>query len=197
MRPRVKKHPAIALIEFASIAAGTRATDALTKKAPVHLIRVGSLQPGKFAVLFAGDVASVEESYIIGLQVGAETVVDRVLLPDVAVSVYDALEGHVGSWQGETVGIIESSTLAATIAAADAGTKGANVEIVQIRLGDGLGGKGLAHFGGLLADVEAAIQIGQDVARREGRTICTAIIPRVDGDVRAALSRSTRFGESN
>ncbi len=126
----MKKYPAIGLIEYAGIAAGTRATDALTKKAPVQLIRVGSLQPGKFAVLFAGDVASVEESYITGLQVGAETVVDRVLLPDVAEGVYSALEGRVGSWQGETVGIIETSTLAATIAAADAGVKGANVEMV-------------------------------------------------------------------
>ncbi len=193
----MKKYPAIGLIEYAGIAVGTRATDALTKKAPVQLIRVGSLQPGKFAVLFAGDVASVEESYITGLQVGAETVVDRVLLPDVAEGVYSALEGRVGSWQGETVGIIETSTLAATIAAADAGVKGANVELVQIRLGDGLGGKGLAYFGGLLADIEAAIQIGLDAARREGRTICTAIIPRVDGDVRTALRRSTRFAESD
>ena len=193
----MKKYPAIGLIEYAGIAAGTRATDALTKKAPVQLIRVGSLQPGKFAVLFAGDVASVEESYITGLQVGAETVVDRVLLPDVAEDVYSALEGRVGSWQGETVGIIETSTLAATIAAADAGVKGANVEMVQIRLGDGLGGKGLAYFGGLLADIEAAIQIGLDAARREGRTICTAIIPRVDADVRTALRRSTRFAESD
>ncbi len=193
----MKKHPAIGLIEYAGIAAGTRATDALTKKAPVQLIRVGSLQPGKFAVLFAGDVASVEESYITGLQVGAETVVDRVLLPDVAEGVYSALEGRVGSWQGETVGIIETSTLAATVAAADAGVKGANVEMVQIRLGDGLGGKGLAYFGGLLADIEAAIQIGLDASRREGRTICTAVIPRVDGDVRTALRRSTRFAESD
>lgn len=193
----MKEHPAIALIEFASIATGTRATDALTKKAPVHLIRVGSLQPGKFAVLFSGDVASVEDSYITGLQVGADTVVDRVLLPDVAASVYQALLGRVNKWDGETVGVIETSTLAATIAAADAGVKGANVEMIEIRLGDGLGGKGLAHFGGLLADIEAAIQIGLGAARRDDRTICTAVIPRFDDDVRKALARSTRFGEAD
>ena len=57
------------LIEFSSIAAGTRAVDALVKKAPISLERVGTLQPGKMAVLFSGDVASVEASHDEALRV--------------------------------------------------------------------------------------------------------------------------------
>ncbi|MFQ5423680.1 MAG: BMC domain-containing protein [Phycisphaerae bacterium] len=191
----MKQHPALALIEFSSIAAGTRATDALTKKAPVTLIRVGSLQPGKFAVLFAGDVASVDESFVAGLQAGAEFVVDRVLLPNVDEGVYNALVTGVSPWSGDTIGIIETSTLAATIQAADAAVKGASVNVVEIRLGDGLGGKGVAHFCGVQADVEAAIEIGYAAAAADGRSVCTVVIPRIDDGVRAGLAASTCFRE--
>jgi microcompartment protein CcmL/EutN len=187
--------PALALIEFASIAAGTRASDALAKKATVSILRAGSLQPGKYAILFAGQVAEVEESYLEANRIGAESVVDRVLLPDVDRGVHDAILGRQGDWAHDTIGIIETPTLAAVIEAADAAVKGASVEIVQIRLGDGLGGKGLAHFAGIQADVEAAIEIGTRRIAYRNQTVCTSVIPRFDADVQAILSRSTRFGE--
>ncbi len=38
--------------------------------------------------------------------------------------------------------------MAATIQAADAGVKGASVELLELRLGDGLGGKGYLLFDG-------------------------------------------------
>ena len=193
----MKPLPAIALIEYSSIAAGTKATDALTKRAPIRLLRSGSLQPGKYAVLFGGEVAAVEESFVTGLQIGGETLLDRVFLPDVHERVHAALLGSAVSWDGDTLGVIETSTMAATVQAADAGVKGANVTLLEIRLGDGLGGKGLAHFAGLQADVEAAIQIGSDAARADGRSICTAIIPRIDADVRSILGKSTRFAEDD
>jgi microcompartment protein CcmL/EutN len=186
---------ALALVELASIAAGTRATDALVKKAPVRLERVGTLQPGIFAVMFSGDVASVEESFAEALRVGAGAVCDKVLLPHVDPSVFRAVIGHVGSWQGDTLGIVETSGMAAVIEAADAAVKGANVSVVRIRLGDELGGKGLAHFVGEQHDVEAAIDIGATRAARAGRTMQSSITPRIDAALLAVLSRSTRFWE--
>ena len=187
--------PALALIEYSSIAVGTRALDALLKRAHVDLLRAGSVQPGKFAILFAGDVGSVEESYGEACRIGAEALTDRVYLPDVHETVLGAVTGRRGQWANDTLGIIETETMAAVIDAADAAVKGASVELVEIRLGDGLGGKGLAHFVGLQADIEAAIQTG--LARLSGRSIkiCTAIIPRADDGVLTTQSESTRFGE--
>lgn len=191
----MSNHPAIALIEYASIAIGTRASDAIVKKATIELIRAGTLQPGKYAVLFAGEVAAVEESWIEGLRCGADAVIDRVLLPDVARSVYDAILDKVGDWSADTVGIIETPTMSAVIEAADAAVKGANVAMVRLRLGDGLHGKGLAHFAGLQADVEAAIEIGAGRVAYKNMHVCTAIIPRVDADLRGMLKKSTFFAE--
>lgn len=108
-------HPAIALIEYASIAIGTRATDSLVKKSPVTLIRAGTIQPGKYAVLFSGEVAAVEESYVEGLRVGTESVIDRVMLPDVHGEVRGAILGTQGKWDADTIGVIETQTMAAVI----------------------------------------------------------------------------------
>ena len=189
------QQPAMALIEFSSIAVGTRASDAVAKKAPVSILRAGSLQPGKYAILFSGDVAAVEESYVEGSRVGEAAILDRVLLCDVHPRVYDAILGRRGDWQDDAIGIIETAGLAAVIQSADAAVKGADVEIVRIRLGDGLGGKGLAHFSGLLADVEAAIEIGIAAIADRPQAPQTTVIPRFDKDVRDNLTKSTRFAE--
>lgn len=187
--------PAIALIEFGSIAVGARASDAIAKKAPVTIIRAGTLHPGKYAILFSGQVAAVDESYVEGLRIGADCIVDRVLLPDVAPSVYEAVLGRRGDWEKDTLGILETLTLAAVVEAADAAVKGAQVEVVQIRLGDGLDGKGLAHFAGEQADVEAAIEIGSKRIAHRNQPMWTTVIPRVDADLRSHFAKTTFFQE--
>jgi len=191
----VADQPAIALIEFASIAVGTRATDALLKKATITLVRAGTVQPGKYAVLFSGEVGPVEESFMEACRVGAQCVVDRVLLPDAHRQVYDAILGKQADWMQDTLGVIETPTMAAVVEAADAAVKGAVVDVVQIRLGDGLGGKGLAHFAGVQADVEAAVEIGSGRIAYRKQDICTTIIPRADVELLASRAKSTRFGE--
>lgn len=183
------------MIEFSSIAVGTRALDALLKKAPVTLIRAGSVQPGKFAVLFAGEVAAVDESYVEACRVGGSVLIDRVLLPDVHDSVREAVLGERGDWMHDTLGIMETATMAAVIEAADAAVKGADVSVIEIRLGDGLGGKGLAHFAGMLADIEAAIEVGTSRIAHRNQTVCTTIIPRADETMLSTRATSTRFGE--
>ena len=188
--------PAIALIEYSSIAAGTRAADIIVKKAPVNVLRSGTVQPGKYAILFEGEVAAVEESLLAGCHAATDVVLDRILLPDVHVSVRAAvIKAPQSDWDFETVGVIETTTMAATLEAADAAVKGASVTIAQIRLGDGLGGKGLVYFGGLQADVEAALAIGCGRIEYRQQPICRTLIPRIDDAVRNQLAASTRFGE--
>src|SRR5690606_12968888 len=136
---------ALSLIEFSSIALGTRAVDALIKKAPVRVERVGTLQPGKMAVLFTGDVASVEASCGEALRIGGPARHDHVLLPFVDPSVYRAAIANGSSpksWEGDTLGVLESRTMAGTLHASDIAVKGASVRILEMRLGDELGGGG-------------------------------------------------------
>ena len=46
---------------------------------------------------------------------------------------------------GEALGVVETRTVAAVIGVADAGIKAAEVKILQIRMADGLGGKGYVY----------------------------------------------------
>lgn len=187
-------HPALAIVEFSSIAVGTRAADALMKKSPVVLRRAGSFQPGRFAALFTGGVAEVDEAFVEALRVGAEALVDRLLLADIDETVLAATLGKNSNWNdGDCLAVIESSTLAGVIEASDAAVKGAAVRIIQMRLGDGLGGKGVAHLIGEQHDIEAAVEIGSARAARPDRVIQTSVIPRFDGDVRKLLSGDTHF----
>jgi len=185
--------PAIALIELNSIATGTRAADAMVKKAPVEIVRVGTIQRGKFLVLIGGSVGAVDESYREGLRVGGETVVDKVFLPEVHPTVRDAVLGKRQVEPYDALGVIETANVAAVVEAADAAVKGAVVTVMEIRLGDGLGGKGLAHFTGKVHDVEAAVEIG--VARIRDRQIWIReiVIPSLHEDMARKIGDSTRF----
>jgi len=186
-------YPAIALIEFNSIATGTTAADAMVKKAPIEIVRVGTIQRGKFLVLIGGSVAAVTESFREGLGVGEDTVVDKVLLPEVHPTVRDAVLGKRQLGEYDALGLIETANVAAVIEAADAAVKGALVKVMEIRLGDGLGGKGIAYFTGKVHDVQAAIEIG--VARIRDRQIWIreTVIPSLHEDMVGKVGDSTRF----
>ena len=62
--------PALALLEFDSIALGIKAGDAMVKRAPVATIQSGTVQPGNYLVMVTGDVAPVEEAVAAGQEAG-------------------------------------------------------------------------------------------------------------------------------
>lgn len=151
---------ALALLEFDSIAIGIVAGDAMVKKAPVSLIQAGTVQPGRYLVMVSGGVAEVEEAVAAGKEAGMDCLRDCVFLSNVHEGVLVGLKGGRVVPGREALGIIETKTVASAIHAADASLKGAEVTLVQLRLADGLGGKGLALFTGRVSDVEAAVEIG-------------------------------------
>ena len=104
-----------------------------------------------------------------------------------------ALRGGRNQIIGEALGVVETSTVAAAIQAADAGVKGAEVGLWQLRLADGLGGKGLVLFTGLVADVEAAVEIG--CGRVASQLIRSVIIPQLHEEMQTNLGGTGRFGQ--
>jgi len=185
--------PALALVEFGSIAAGIQAADAMVKRAPINVIKTGTVQPGKYLVLIGGMVADVEESLAAGREVGATAVVDYILLPQVHPEVVKAVGGGRVPEVIDSLGVIETTTVAASIHAADAGIKGAEVRLVEVRLADGLGGKGIVLFSGLVADVEAAIEIGVGVLERPELLVRQVVIPQLHSEMWDNVAEATRF----
>lgn len=184
--------PALALLEFNSIAAGIEAGDAMVKHAPVDQIQAGTVQPGHYLVLLAGNVASVEEAVKVGQVVSQTALWDRVFLPNVHPAVVAALRGERGLGEADALGVVETKSVAAAIQAADAGVKGAEVTLLQLRLADGLGGKGLVFFAGLVADVEAALALATAVAQQQ--LIRQTVIPQLHAEMWANVNGHGRFG---
>jgi microcompartment protein CcmL/EutN len=187
--------PALALIEFNSIAIGIQAGDAMVKKAPIASIKAGTVQPGKYLVLVTGEVAEVDESLQAGIEWGGESVIDTVFLPNVHPAVVQAIGGERVERVGVALGVIETSDVAATIQAADAGIKGAEVTLREIRLADGLGGKAFCLFQGEVQDVEAAVEIGVGALPDPGVLVSQVVIPQLHPEMGENLMASSYFAE--
>jgi microcompartment protein CcmL/EutN len=185
--------PALALLEFDSIAAGILAADAMVKKATVTTIVGGTVQPGKYLVMISGEVGPVEESLAEGLAVGGSAVLDQVYLPGVHPDVPESIAGGRRPDSVEALAIIETGSVAAAIQAADAGLKGAQVTLLELRLADGLGGKGLAFFTGAITDVEAAVEISCKAVADSGNLLNAVIIPQLHAEMAANLLAATGF----
>ena len=188
-------HPALALLEFDSVAAGIVAGDAMVKRAPITTLHTGTVQPGHYLVLVAGEVGDVEESVAAGTAASGDSILDLVLLPDIHPEVVEAIRGRRLDGSAEALGIIETDTVASIIEAADAGIKGAAVDLMEMHFADGLGGRGYLLFGGPVSDVEAAVSIGSNRVH-EGNLVRRAVISRLHGEMRANLEEHPRFGPS-
>jgi microcompartment protein CcmL/EutN len=94
----------------------------------------------------------------------------------------------------EAFGIIETTSIAATIEAADAGIKGAVVDIIEIRMGDALGGKAFVMLCGKVEDVEAAVEIGMNAISNKALWRNKIIIPSLHTEMANQIDISTRFG---
>lgn len=186
--------PALGLLELESIAVGIETGDAMAKRAPIEVLLAGTVQPGKYLVLVGGAVADVEEALEAGRAVGRGAILDSVFLPNVHPAVVAAVAGARLRGSGEALGVIEAPTVAGIIAAADAGMKGARVRLLELRLADGLGGKGYLLFDGAVSDVEAAVEIGgARIAARE--RVIRRVIPRLHAEMRENLDAGARFRE--
>lgn len=185
-------YPALALLEFKSIAAGIEAGDAMVKHAPIDRIVTGTVQPGNFLVMVTGTVATVEEAVKVGKVKCESCLLDNLFLPNVHPDVVSAIAGEQQQATEDALGIVETHTVASAIHAADAGLKGAEVSLVQLRLADGLGGKGLTMFHGLVADVEAAVEIGTAVSRPH--LMRHIIIPQLHTEMWDNVNANGRFG---
>jgi len=186
-------YPALALIEFSSIPTGILAGDAMVKRAPLNILKTGTVHPGKHVVLVGGSVASVEEAFATGMAVGGDQVIDQVLLADVHEQVYEAVLNKRLPCNRESLGVVETSTMAATIKGADAAVKGAVVDIVEIRLADDLGGKAFTVFTGVIEEIQAAVELAQGNVTDQQFWLGATIIPRLSEEMVQQIEASTHF----
>ncbi|MBI1944132.1 MAG: BMC domain-containing protein [Deltaproteobacteria bacterium] len=178
---------AVAVVETASIARGFVALDALVKKAAVTVARAAPVSPGKFVLIFGGDVEATRESHQAALEAAGSGLVDELFLPGAHPSLLPAIDAAVAHAPGEAIGIVEMSTVAAAVLAADAALKAVDVAVLRMHLAVGVGGKGWFTLAGALADVEAALGAVK-AAAREDRVVAIELIAQPHGEIRGFLA---------
>jgi microcompartment protein CcmL/EutN len=191
----MKKHPALAIIEFRDIPAGIFATDAMLKKAPIAFIKCGTISRGRYLTLIGGTTASVNESLTEGLVHGGDDVLDHIILADVHPRVYDAIAGTRRVAGQGALAIIETDTVASNVRAAETALKATPVELIEIRLADsGLSGKGISLYQGDLPDIEAAVDVAMRFLEHAGVPARHRIIPAPHEALVMQITSSTWFG---
>ena len=178
---------AIAAVETSSIAQGAVIGDAMVKTAEVELLEARTLSPGKYWVLIGGEVGPVRASFRRGVEVAAETLLDSLLIPQIHDSVLAALAGIPQKLDHDALGVIETMTAAATIVAADAAAKAADVVVRDIKLANGLGGKGFLYLTGAVSDVQAAVDAGRAEALKRGLLTRSVVVPRLHAQMKAKV----------
>ncbi|RPJ69795.1 MAG: BMC domain-containing protein [Acidobacteria bacterium] len=189
----MKKASALALIEFGDISAGVFAVDAMLKKAPIAFIRSGTVSRGRYLVVVGGSPAAVEESYHAGLQAAGEPL-DHLLLADVHPSLYEAIVSGRRIPAEGALAVLETETATLSVRSAEAALKGTPVTLVELRLADGgLNGKGVAVYQGRQHDVEAAVALALDEARRAGGEIRYTVVSSPHEALGRQLAKTSRF----
>jgi len=190
----MKKHPAIAIVEFSDIPDGMHATDAMLKKAPIAFVKCGTITRGRYLTLIGGSTASVDESLREGLAQAGSSVLDHILLADVHPRVYEAILGRRKPGTSGAMAIVETDTVASNVRAAEAALKGTPVDLIEIRLADaGLSGKGVSVYQGDLSDIEAAVDIVTQYVRQVGATLRYRIISSPHEALVRQIESSTSF----
>lgn len=178
---------AIGMVELNRIARGMEAADFMVKAAQVELITCNTVCPGKYLVLVGGDVAAVQSSVDVGVERGRDAVVDAFILPNVHPSVFPAINCTSSVTILQALGIIETFSVASLIEAADAAAKAAEVELIEVRPGMGIGGKSYVTMTGDVAAVKAAVEAGAAVAANKGLLVDQVVIPSPSKQLHSAV----------
>jgi microcompartment protein CcmL/EutN len=168
---------AIGMVEFTSIARGIYAADQMVKATDVEIVTAGSSCPGKYIAIIHGDVAAVQDSVSVGERLAGEFLVDSIVIPNVSPAVFPAIAGTTMPDRIQALGIMESFSLATMIIAADAILKAAELQAIELRLGNGLGGKAYFTFTGDVAAVETGVEAGKAITKEKGLLVNAEVIP--------------------
>jgi len=178
--------PAIGLLELTSIARGIVACDAMVKRAPVEVLRSQTVCPGKYIILIGGLEDPVHDAMETGTHYAGHAMVDHIVISHLHEQVIPALLAVQPLPGLQSVGIIETFSVASTVLAADAACKAAEIQLIEIRLGTGLGGKAYVTLTGEQHSVEAAIAAGVAVIE-SGLLLRSEVIPAPHMDLARTL----------
>jgi microcompartment protein CcmL/EutN len=193
VRDLIDRGPALGVLEISTIARGIVAADVGLKRSPAILLHSRAVSGGKHLVMFEGGVAEVQEAFDAAVRIAGDLLLDRVQLSAADPQVWPMLDAPIAppDWASdhaaEAVAIVETKTVCAAIAAADAACKIADVVVRDARFAVDLAGKAYFTLTGTLDAIEAAARAASDAA--DQRIVGLEVIAQPSPDLRGRLFR--------
>jgi microcompartment protein CcmL/EutN len=180
LREDLAPQACIGLLELCSVARGVEVADAVLKEASVEMLFATPVHPGKYVMLFTGPVQDVRSSARRGAELAGADLVDQLVIPQIHEQVVPMLRRRGGRINGQldAIGVVETTTVASTIVAADLALKTASVDLIDLRIANGLGGKSFFVITGEVSDVRSSVASGAGQAQSAGLLAREVVIPR-------------------
>ena len=180
-------YKSIGVIELKCVPKGVEAADAALKSAGIDMVSAHPSCPGKYEIILTGSISNVTAAieHVKGKFDGY--VIDSSVMGRIDEQVISALfSTNEGKREG-SLGLIETYSAASAIKAADIAVKTARVEIYDLRVSRGMGGKGVVMLTGEVGDVSAATEAGAEYASGLGMLSATSVIAAPHEDLWAQM----------
>ena len=166
----------VGVIELKSIPKGVEATDAALKSAGIEMVSAHPACPGKYEIILTGSISNVQAAVDHVRTKFENYVIDSSVMGRIDEQVITALFGTQTTAKTGSLGLVETFSAATAIKAADVAVKTAKVEIFDLRVSRGMGGKGVFMLTGEVGDVTAAVEAGAKYAKETGMLSSYSII---------------------
>ncbi|WP_163336009.1 BMC domain-containing protein [Desulfopila sp. IMCC35008] len=177
----------IGCVELNSVAWGMHVADEMIKAASVELVMARPTCPGRYIVVITGDTGAVQSAVEVGRALASDMAVDWFTIPSVHMDVFPALSGTSILPKINALGVIETCTTASCILAADAAAKSADVQLIEIRMAAGLGGKAFVTMTGDVGSVKAAVEAGIEGVGEAGPVHSHVVMPSPSEELKGHL----------
>ena len=169
------------LVEYWTVSAGLRAADTIAKTAEVRLVRAQIICPGRYVLLFAGEIGAVQAVLDAARARHSARLVDSFLLGNPHAAVLAALEGVKPAVpDGAALGAVEVATAAMAIVAADTAAKAAGVQILELRIEREVANKAYVLLTGTVSEVAEAVACAERRAQDAGFLLDSAVLANPD-----------------
>ncbi len=174
---------AIGMVEYSTVSTGMQAADVIVKTADVEIIEASTVCPGKYMVIFAGEISAVKAAVDSCSTKYSAKLIDSFVLGNPHKDLLPAICGATAVSDVEALGVFETYSAAAAVVAADNTVKTSMVQLIEVRLARGMCGKSYVLVTGSISAVTAAIEKAKKECQDGGMYLDSVVIPRPSEDL--------------
>ena len=174
---------AIGMVEYSTVSTGMQAADVIVKTADVEIIEASTVCPGKYMVIFAGEISAVKAAVDSCTTKYSAKLIDSFVLGNPHKDLLPAICGATEVSNVEALGVFETYSAAAAVVAADNTVKTSMVQLIEVRLARGMCGKSYMLLTGTVASVTAAIENAKKAVGDSGLLLDWSVIPNPDPSI--------------